>query len=340
MIGKIRDGFNLASKFTLKRSLNLIKVLSSFYWSRWTRKPVQWGMPISVSIEPTTSCNLRCPECPSGLRQFSRNTGMIREADHRRWIDELSERTVYLLFYFQGEPFIHPNFLDMVSYASSKGIYTATSTNAHFLHDRLAERTVDSGLDRMIVSVDGTTQEVYEQYRRKGKLDKALDGIRNLIRKKREKGSGTPHVILQFLVVRPNEHQIEDVARLGKDLGVDEVRYKTAQINDPYDKNGLIPTRSKYSRYKKGQDGKYRIKYKLKDHCWKLWHSSVITWDGMVVPCCFDKDAEHRLGDLQQNNFEDIWKGEAYQGFRRSVLGSRNSIDICRNCTEGCKVWA
>ncbi|MFB6257419.1 MAG: SPASM domain-containing protein [Flavobacteriales bacterium] len=340
MVARFRDGLNFASKFTLKRAWNLVKVLSSFYYSKWTRKPVQWGMPISVSMEPTTACNLRCPECPSGLRQFSRNTGMIRTEDHQRWIDELSERTIYLLFYFQGEPFIHPNFLDMVSYAASKGIYTATSTNAHFLHENLAERTIASGLDRLIVSVDGTTQEVYEQYRRNGSLEKALNGIRNLIRKKRENRSGTPHVILQFLVVKPNEHQIEEVARLGKELGVDEVRYKTAQINDPYDSNDLIPSRAKYARYKKGEDGKYRIKYTLKDHCWKLWHSSVITWDGTVVPCCFDKDAEHRLGDLQEKSFEAIWKGPAYTAFRQSVLGSRSSIDICRNCTEGCKVWA
>ncbi len=330
----------MASKFTFARAWNLVKVVSSFYWSKWTRKPVQWGMPVSVSIEPTTACNLRCPECPSGLRQFSRNTGMIRSEDHRRWIDELSDRTLYLLFYFQGEPFIHPNFLDMVSYASSRGIYTATSTNAHFLHDRLAERTVRSGLDRMIVSIDGTTQEVYEQYRRKGNLEKALDGVRNLVRWKKELGMKRPHLILQFLVVRPNEHQIEDVAELGKELGVDEVRYKTAQINDAGDPNGLVPTREAYSRYRKDKDGKYQLKYELKDHCWKLWHSSVITWDGKVVPCCFDKDAEHRLGDLQRNSFEDIWKGSAYTAFRQSILSSRSSIGICRNCTEGCKVWA
>lgn len=339
-MGRLRDGFNLASKVTPKRAWNLVKVLSSFYYARWTRKPYQWGMPVSVSIEPTTACNLRCPECPSGLRQFSRNTGNLSEADHRRWIDELADHTLYLLFYFQGEPFIHPEFLKMVDYASSKGIYTATSTNAHFLHDELAQRTVRSGLDRMIVSIDGTTQEVYEQYRRKGKLEKVLDGVRNVVRWKKELGSSTPHLILQFLVVRPNEHQIDEVQRLGKELGADEVRYKTAQINDPSDPNGLVPTIEKYSRYKKDGSGQYRLKYKLKDHCWKLWHSTVITWDGKVVPCCFDKDAEHRLGDLQSRSFEEIWKGESYQGFRASVLGSRSSIDICRNCTEGCKVWA
>ena len=141
---------------------------------------------MSISFEPTTSCNLRCPECPSGLRSFTRPTGMLEGDLFRRTIDELSDTLLYLIFYFQGEPYLHPKFLDLVKYASQKGIYTATSTNAHYLTDAAARRTVESGLDRLIVSIDGTTQDVYQQYRVGGNLEKVLDGTRNILKWKRE----------------------------------------------------------------------------------------------------------------------------------------------------------
>src|SRR5688500_11286826 len=143
----------------------MARVYSSYHLSRWTRRSIQWGMPISVSFEPTTSCNLRCPECPSGLRAFSRPTGMLQKDFFSETIDDLSKDLSYLVFYFQGEPFLNPEFLSMVKYASDKKIYTATSTNAHYLKDDIAKRTVESGLDRLIISIDGTTQDTYQQYR-------------------------------------------------------------------------------------------------------------------------------------------------------------------------------
>lgn len=340
MAGKIGDQLNIMRRMTLKKSWNAVQVLSSYYWSRWTKKPVQWGLPISISVEPTTACNLGCPECPSGLKQFTRDTGNLKEDFFQQTIDQLADRLLYLIFYFQGEPFINPKFLEMVEYAHKKGIYTATSTNAHFLHDKLAERTVRSGLDRLIVSIDGTTQETYESYRIHGKLDKVIEGTKNIIAWKKKLGSKTPHVIFQFLVVRPNEHQIDDVYKLADELGVDEVRLKTAQVYDFEHGNDLLPNNPKYSRYAQQPDGTYRIKNMLLNHCWKLWHSCVITWDGLVVPCCFDKDATHQLGNLQETNFKTLWQGEAYQQFRGTVLKARNEVDICTNCTEGTKVWA
>jgi radical SAM protein with 4Fe4S-binding SPASM domain len=328
-------------KVTFRRAWNALKVLFSFYYTKWTGKPTQWGVPISVSFEPTTSCNLRCPECPSGLRQFTRPTGMLSNDFFRDTVEQLKNDLLYLIFYFQGEPYLNPDFLDMVKYASDRGIYTATSTNAHYLKDENAKRTVESGLDRMIISIDGTTQETYENYRVGGNLDKVIEGAKNVVKWKKELNSKTPHVIFQFLVVKPNEHQLEDVKKLGAEVGVDEVRFKTAQVYDyENDPNNLIPDNQKYSRYKKTKDGHTTIKNPLLNHCWKLWHSCVLTWDGLVVPCCFDKDATHQLGDLKKNSFDEIWQGEKYQEFRCSILRSRSEIDICSNCTEGTKVWA
>ncbi len=335
-----RDSTNFISKLTPRRALNAGKVLGSYFYSRTTGKASLWGSPISISFEPTTSCNLRCPECPSGLRSFTRDTGMLREDFFKQVIDEMHQHLIYLIFYFQGEPYLNTKFLEMVKHASSKKIYTATSTNAHYLNDEAAKKTIESGLDRLIISIDGTTQDVYENYRVGGQLSKVIEGTKNIVKWRKQLKSKTPMIVFQFLVVKPNEHQIEAVKKLGTELGVDDVWFKTAQVYDYENGNDLIPTIEKFSRYKKNSSGKWSIKNKLLNHCWKMWHSCVVTWDGWVVPCCFDKDAQHKLGSLKQQSFKELWRNKSYQNFRTSLLKARSEIDICTNCTEGTKVWS
>jgi radical SAM protein with 4Fe4S-binding SPASM domain len=104
--------------------------------------------------------------------------------------------------------------------------------------------------------------------------------------------------------------------------------------------NPLIPTIEKYSRYKRLSNGKFVVKSSLDNHCWRMWSGAVVTWDGKVVPCCFDKDATHEMGNLSKEDFKSIWKGKAYAMFRKQLLKGRKEIDICKNCSEGTKVWA
>lgn len=335
-----RDGLNYVSKLTPRRVFNMVQLVGSYYISKITSKPTHYGMPTSISLEPTTSCNLRCPECPSGLRSFTRPTGMLTHETYQKIIDELAPSLSYLIFYFQGEPYLNPKFLEQVKYAHEKRIYTATSTNAHYLDDAKAKATVLSGLDRLIISIDGTSQETYEQYRVGGSLEKVIEGTRNIVKWKRELKSRTPHIIFQYLVVKPNEHQLEEVKTLAKELEVDEVAFKTAQIYDYENGSELIPSIEQYSRYKQLPNGKWKIKNKLINHCWKMWHSCVITWDGKVVPCCFDKDAHYQLGTMETESFREVWKGKAYENFRASLIKSRSEIEMCKNCSEGTKVWA
>lgn len=336
----LKDSINLISKLTFKRSINSFKVLSSYYMSRLFKKPIIWGLPISISFEPTTSCNLRCPECPSGLRAFTRPTGMLEKKFFEKTIDDIHKELLYLIFYFQGEPYLNLDFLRMVEYAHQKKIYTATSTNAHYLTNENAKQTVLSGLDRLIISIDGTTQDVYQQYRVGGHLNKVIEGTKNIVKWKKELKSKTPFIFFQFLVVKPNEHQIQEVKKLGKELGVDQVRFKTAQVydfeNDPHQ---LIPTINKYSRYSTNKNGTVVSKSGLGNYCWKLWHANVITFDGIVVPCCFDKDATHQLGNLKMQSFKEVWNNDNYKQFRKQLMTSRKNIDICSNCSEGLKVW-
>lgn len=334
------DSLNFVSKLTAARLWNATKVYASYAVNKVSKRPVQWGLPISIAIEPTTSCNLRCPECPSGLRAFTRPTGMLQPAFFNRTIDEVAKHVAYLIFYFQGEPYLNPSFLDMVAYANSKKIYTATSTNAHYLTSENAKRTVESGLDRLIISIDGTTQDVYEQYRVGGKLSKVLEGAAQIVAWKKKLQRSTPFIIFQFLVVRHNEHQMDEVKKLGYQVGVDEVRYKTAQVYDyETDPNQLIPTINKYSRYKRDRQGIMQFKGAIKNDCWRMQHAPVITWDGLVVPCCFDKDATHQLGNLATQSFADVWYNSNYQYFRQQLKKGRSNIDICANCSEGTKVW-
>lgn len=334
-----KDIANLLSKsMTPARTWNALKVLSSYYVSKISNKPIHWGLPISFSIEPTTSCNLRCPQCPSGLRSFSRPTGMLDLELFKQVVDELHPSTAYVTLYFQGEPYLNKSFLDMVNYASSKRMYSATSTNAHYLTPENAEKTIRSGLDRLIISIDGTTQDTYGKYRIGGQVEKVLEGTRNLIEARERTGIKGPHIIWQFIVFAHNEHQLEEIKALAKVYKVDELAIKSAQIYDYETGNDMIPQNEAFSRYKKTENG-FLFSNKLLNHCWRLWNSCVITWDGKVVPCCFDKDGTYRLGNIQENKFSQIWTGDAYKRFRQQILKGRKYIDICKNCSEGTRVW-
>ena len=316
-----------------------MRLRTSYIISKSTKKANHKGLPFSLSIEPTTACNLGCPECPSGLKQFTRPTGKLNLELHQVMIEQLKKSVFYINYYFQGEPFLHPKFLDLIVEAKRNKIYTATSTNAHFIDEKKAEEIVESGLDRLIISIDGLTQATYENYRVHGKLSKVIEGTKHLLAAKKKLNSSTPHLIFQFLAVKPNEHEIPEVFKLGKKMKIDEVRIKSAQLYDYENGNPLMPENEKYSRYKVQADGTYKLKYKTGNHCWRMWSSSVFTWDGKVVPCCFDKDAKHVLGSLENRSFNEIWNDKQYIAFRQAVLTGRNQIDICKNCSEGAKVW-
>ena len=241
-------------------------------------------MPIKVGIEPTTACNLRCPACVSGLRSFTRPTGMLELELFQQMIDELHPELIYLLMYFQGEPFLNKQFLEMVRYASDRKLYVATSTNGHYITPENAKTVVESGLSEIIFSIDGTTQESYATYRIGGKLERVIQSMEYLLEARQQLGKLNPFVILQFIVLKPNQHQIEEVKALGRRVGVDHVAIKTAQLYDFEEGHELIPDIGRYSRYRKNTEGRYEIKNKLENQCWKLWQGMEITWDGKVLP--------------------------------------------------------
>ena len=335
-----RDSYQILKVLSLRKSWNLVLLKVSYVWSKFFKRSVLLGSPFSLSIEPTTACNLACPECPSGLKQFSRPTGKLDLELHRQMLAQVKKSVFYINYYFQGEPFLHPQFLDLIREAKLAKMYTATSTNAHFIDKAKALEIIDSGLDRLIISVDGITQATYEQYRVNGNLSKVLEASTFLVEAKKERSSPTPFLIFQFLAVKPNEAEIPAVFTLAKEIGIDEVRIKTAQLYDFKNGNSLMPEQEEYARYAKQSDGTYKLKGRQGNHCWRMWSGSVLTWDGKVVPCCFDKDASHVLGSMKEQSFDQIWKSKAYKQFRFSILKNRQEIDICKNCSEGTKVWS
>lgn len=297
-------------------------------------RPVLWGMPTTLSIEPTTSCNLRCPECPSGLRSFSRPTGMLQDQLFEKVILQSKAHLSWLHLYFQGEPFLNPRFLEMVKFADSQKIFTSTSTNAHYLKEETVQEILKSGLKQLIVSMDGITQDVYEQYRVGGDLEKVKEGLSLLIGEREKSNSMYPRIVLQFLVTGQNEHQLPKLKQWAQEMKVDELQLKTTQIYDFENGSELIPSDLGYSRYVPSNDGKWKLKKKLENKCWRMWQGAVVTWDGKVVPCCFDKDANHVMGELKKEPLLDVWKSPAYQLFRNQLLADRSQIDICQNCTQ------
>ena len=322
---------------TAKRLLNIVKVISSYQLSNLLRKPIVWGMPISYSIEPTNRCNLKCPECPSGLGALTRPLGFMSFETFKNIIDQIKDTGFYIQLYFQGEPFINKELFPMIKYARENKIYTSISTNGILLKKETVNKILELPPDKIIFSIDGLDEETYQNYRYGGTFREAERGLKLLLNEKKKRKLKKPYVEFQFIVMKQNEHQIDDVKRYGKKIGVNKVTLKTMQVTSLESAEYFLPVDKKFSRYKI-ENGKLILKNKLKNRCFALWRTSVITWDGRIAPCCFDKDVKYELGRINGKNFEDIWNNENFHLFRKQILKNRKAVDICRNCTEGMKI--
>lgn len=336
----IREPLHFARKsLSLRKTWNVAKVAASYAISRVTKRPFVWGVPPVLMVEPTNVCNLKCPLCPSGNGTLKRERGFMDFDLYRRIIDDVRGRTHMLLLWNQGESFIHKQFLDMVRYASDAGIYTFVSSNGHFFTD--PEAVIASGLDSLIISLDGATPETYREYRVGGKFDTVIEGAKALVEAKRRTGSATPIIHIQFILFRHNEHEKESVKALAEELGVDKITYKTAQIYDQQDVQVFLPENGEFRRYEvEGESFRLRNgRDTIPNMCRKLWMQPVINWDGSVTPCCFDKDGDFAMGTYgdegRAGGFSALWNNDRFNAFRRRVLVNRSAIEMCRNCTEG-----
>jgi radical SAM protein with 4Fe4S-binding SPASM domain len=312
------------------KSANGLAAGSTFLISSLTGLPVISRMPAAVSFELTNKCNLRCPECTSGSGRMKRERGFMDIGLFEKIISELRPYLYNINLYFQGEPMLHPGFFSFIGLSGK--IRTVVSTNGHFLTAEISEKLAVSGLYMLIVSLDGMDQKVYTVYRRNGDLSKVIDGIKN-VAGARDRFNSAMKLELQFIVNRYNEHQITDAERFAKEVKAD-LKLKSMQVLNSRDTGKWMPSDKRYTRYK-NEGGKYAIKNSMPARCLRLWLNPVVTWDGKVVPCCFDKNADFVMGDLNNESFRSIWNGEKYRDFRKKILTGRNKTDICRNCTSG-----
>ena len=326
----------LTTPITPRQVLNIFQVFASYLFSSLSRRPLIWGRPFMLMVEPSSLCNLHCPLCAVGAKKLTRDQGHMPLEWFRQIIDEMGPYLIHLTLWNQGEPFLNPDLLPMIRYAKAKKMVVLTSTNGHFLDSREgAEQLVTSGLDDLIISMDGATQETYQKYRKGGDFQRVIRGIRNLVMAKKHLGSARPYIELQFLIMKHNQHEIETFRSLARDLRVNKISLKTVQVENPDEGRRYLPDRSVHRRYTL-DDNSLQLKGSVRDNCRWIWFCPVINSDGTVCACCFDKDHTSPLGNVfQSRSLTQIWQGEKYQAFRRRILSGRARLPLCQNCSEG-----
>jgi radical SAM protein with 4Fe4S-binding SPASM domain len=314
----------------LVRQRNTIVAGYSYMVSSVTGRPVTKGMPLAIGAELTNHCNLRCPECNTGSGMMTRPKGFMSTALFDKLISELEPYLYNINLYFQGEPMLHTGFFHFLGRCTN--LNTVVSTNGHFLSEENTEKLAISGLKQLVISLDGMDQQTYSSYRVNGNFEEVTRGIR-YVSEAVKRNSSPMKIVIQFLVNLNNEHQIAEARKFAHEVNA-VLKLKSMQIINKDDFVRWLPSEKRFSRYE-NKCNIYTLKNSYPDRCARLWFNPVITWDGKVLPCCFDKNADHVMGDLNEDTFKEIWTGPKYRIFRKSVLSGRHLNDICRNCTSG-----
>jgi len=331
---KLQHSVRLFRYVSVCKLFNAFKSIVSYLLSTFRVQKHPDYQPLFISIETTDFCNLHCPECPVGRRIRTNTVKSTFDSDVlKKLLGELKPFLLHVILYFQGEPFLNNRLFELIKLTHEANIYTSTSTNGQFLNEETAHKLVISGLDKLIVSIDGSTQQVYETYRVGGNLQKITDGISSLVACKKRMKSITPFIEIQFLVLKTNEHQMKDMQILAKKLQVDRLRFKTAQLYGFENGNELLTSKKRFARYKQTKEGNFKLKGHQPNRCWRLWSGAVINVNGEVLPCCFDKSSEYSFGNVHKSSFLVCWQGDKASRFRSMILKNRKLVDMCGNCT-------
>ncbi|MBM3924950.1 MAG: radical SAM protein [SAR202 cluster bacterium] len=298
-----------------------------------------WGYPYEWEIDTTNICQLKCPLCHTGLGTVNRQKGVMRYETFTKVIDEIKDYCIWLTLYSWGEPFLNKQIDRFVAYANKANIATIISSNLNKpLTPEMAESIIKAGLDVLIVSMDGTTQEVYEKYRVGGHLNRVQDNVRLLAQKKRELGFETPHMEWQFIVMKQNEHQIEEARAMSKKLGFNSIIFK--KVDFPHGESDTEVARRWLPSSRQTVDGGSPFDKPYGENgarCWRLWRSGVVNWDGGYAPCCYLTDAKDDFGNVTDRSIKEIWNNQQYVT-ARDLFKGKNSTSVHVGCTT-CNVY-
>ena len=313
--GRANQRFSLALRYWGWRKLfNFARVEAQL---RLGRAKV-WGYPYEWEIDTTNICQLKCPLCHTGLGTVHRDKGVMSFPMYQDIIQQIKDYCIWLSLYSWGEPFLNKDIAKFVACAHEANIATIMSSNLNKpLSSSMAEDLVRSGLDVLIISLDGTTQDVYEVYRVGGHLDRVLDNVKLLMEKRRELGSATPYLEWQYIVMKQNEAQIPEAKRMAADLGVDNIVFKRVDFPHGSDDESLTRKWLPLGEGWKDRENPLEKPYHEDgDRCWRLWRSAVVNWDGGYAPCCYLTDASDDFGSVKSNSIKSIWNNSHYQAAR------------------------
>lgn len=306
-------------------------------WELYRRATTLRSRPYYYFIDPCNVCNLRCPLCPTGTGELQRNRGMLKLDEYHQILDKIGPYAVEVSLHNWGEPLLNKDIFDIIRLTTDRGIATNMSSNLSLEKENLGERLVRSGLEYLIVSLDGVTQETYEQYRVRGKLDLVMANIREIVAAKRRLGSRTPVIEWQFIVFKHNEHEMEAARTLAPQLGVDHLRFRAPGL--PYHRmhdeelgSKWMPTNPAYwelNPTRLNEQG-----YLWDEPCYYLYRSMTVNPGGGVAACCIVHKERQDFGCLLHDDLDTIWNNDSYKG-SRALFGARpagRAKTICDGC--------
>jgi MoaA/NifB/PqqE/SkfB family radical SAM enzyme len=304
---------------------NYLLLFTSHVISILTGRFFRWGHPSFFTLEPANLCNLSCPECVTGSNGLNRKHTFLSLDDARIIIGSLRRHAMIANLYFQGEPILNPELPEIIKTCSNARIYSIVSTNGQNLTKEIAERLVGSGLKKIIVSLDGITQETYAKYRVRGQLDKVLNAINHLSAAKKELRKSYPVIEVQFIAFRHNEHEIDEARAVSMAAGANRFSIKTAQFYDAQRAAEWSPLNTHLRRYKQPEN--LEVKGKGSKGCFKAWSTYVGCSGGEIAFCCMDKNALYGATKHAETN----WNNTAMNQKRKSITEG-DFLPICLNC--------
>jgi radical SAM protein with 4Fe4S-binding SPASM domain len=294
-----------------------------------------YGRPVSITIEPTNICNLRCPICETGANVLSRKPQMMTYDEFVKIIDKVGPGANHVMFYYMGEPFLNREAYRMIRYARDMGLYVMTCTNGDVVDP---ERLYESGINLVSFQIGGVTQETHSIYRVNSLLSKVIDNLSRYLEIIRLRGRkpAENHVELGFIVMRHNEGEIEQFLKMAENLGVDRKNMIKPCVRTPGQGRDFLPQSDAfwiYEREKLEKEGYLSPKKNYPENsCPWLYYSITIQVDGSVVPCCRDAHGRQIMGNLLEQSLDEVWNGPKLRAFRKLVCADQVNVDICRLC--------